>query len=242
MRKHPRSRLLKTAAVAGSLVGMAVLGAIRVSIGSDHQDTTEVELSPRMDINDVYAFPGASDDRIVLVMNTSSPLSPAQSATAFFDPELLYQIKVDNTGDAIEDLVLQITFEGDGSGQTVEVRGPVAPDQAGMLSTIADVSPTVRGRINENLGSSGGMQVFAGIRDDSFFIDLERFFRIVPDRQPSTGPLAELPDTPTATCFRDPGIDFVAGFNTLAIVIELPEAELTGAGSGRIGLWTTISR
>lgn len=238
-----RSPLGRTA-LAGlfALTGIGGAVLVRQLPGSDHQDTPEVEFSPRMDINDVYAFPGANDDRIVLVMDTSSPLTPAQSASAVFDPELLYQIKVDNTGDAVEDLVLQITFEGEGSAQQVQVRGPVQPDLTGMLTTLVDVAPAVSGPINQNLGSSSGMQVFAGVRDDPFFIDLEQFFRIVPDRKPATGPLSELPDTPMASSFRDPGIDYVAGFNTLAIVIELPESELTGGGSGRIGIWETISR
>jgi hypothetical protein len=240
-----RSPLGRTALAAAGLFALTGIGGavlVRQLTGSDHQDTPEVEFSPRMDINDVYAFPGANDDRIVLVMDTSSPLTPAQSASAVFDPELLYQIKVDNTGDAVEDLVLQITFEGEGSAQQVQVRGPVQPDLTGMLTTLVDVAPAISGPINQNLGSSSGMQVFAGVRDDPFFIDLEQFFRIVPDRKPATGPLSELPDTPTASSFRDPGIDYVAGFNTLAIVIELPESELTGAGSGRIGIWETISR
>ncbi|MFN2420554.1 MAG: DUF4331 family protein [Gemmatimonadota bacterium] len=223
------------------ILGSAGFLATRL-VGSDHQDTTEVELSPRMDINDVYAFPGSNDDRIVLVVDTSSPLTPAQSASASFDPELLYQIKIDNNDDAIEDLVLQVTFEGEGSDQRVEVRGPVAPNEIGMLNTKLDVAPAASGRINETFGSANGMQVFAGIRDDPFFIDLEQFFRIVPDRQPSTGALADLPDTPSASCFRDPGVDFVSGFNTLAMVIELPESELTGGGTGKIGVWATTSR
>ena len=69
-------------------LGVGSAAVIRDALGSDHQDTPEVELSPRMDINDVYAFPGASDDQIVLVLTTSSPITPAQSATATFDPNL----------------------------------------------------------------------------------------------------------------------------------------------------------
>jgi len=57
-----------------------------------------------------------------------------------------------------------------------------------------------------------------------------------------TGPLAQLPDTPTAGSFRDPGVDYVAGFNVLSIVIELPTAQLTAGGNAKIGVWGTISR
>jgi hypothetical protein len=226
------------------LVCVAVFGVVRDVTGSDHQDTPEVELSPRMDINDVYAFPGASDDRIVLALTTSSPITPAQGATAVFDPNLLYQLKIDNTGDALDDLVIQVTFEGNGSDQRVHVRGPARPDRMGMMNTLLATRPSVSGRINTTLGTPSGMQVFAGLRDDPFFLDLEQFFRIVPDRRPVSGALSQLPDQPTASSFRTAGqaVDYLRGLNTLAVVIELPESMLTGGGGQKIGVWGTISR
>jgi hypothetical protein len=226
------------------LACVAVFGIVRDGAGSDHQDTPEVELSPRMDINDVYAFPGTSDDRIVLVMTTSSPITPAQSASAVFDPNLLYQLKIDNTGDAIEDLVIQVTFDGTGSDQRVTVRGPARPDRLGMMNTLLTGGTAVSGRINTTLGSASGVHVFAGLRDDPFFLDLEQFFRIVPDRRPVSGALSQLPDQPTATSFRAAGqaVDYLRGFNTLAVVIELPESMLTAGGNQKIGAWGTVSR
>lgn len=211
---------------------------------SDHQDTPEVELSPRMDINDVYAFPGASADRIVLVMTTSSPITPAQSGSASFDPNLLYQLKIDNTGDGVEDRVLQFTFTGSGANQQIQIRGPVAPASAGMVNNIVDASPSLTGAVNSNLGAASGMQVFAGLRDDPFFLDLEQFFRIVPDRKPVSGPLSQLPETPSASAWRPVGqaVDYLRGINTLAIVVELPVTMLTAGGQPKIGVWGTISR
>jgi hypothetical protein len=240
-----RFRFLPSRGRFGAMLvaGVTTLAVTGVVIGSDHQDTPEVELSPRMDINDVYVFPGSSEDRVVLVMTTSSPLTPAQSASASFDPNLLYQLKVDNTGDAVEDLVLQFTFQGTSANQRVNVRGPVRPAQTGMVNQVVEGSAAVRGAINTNLGSASGMQVFAGLRDDPFFLDLEQFFRIIPDRRPVSGPLSQLPSTPTATSFRSAGqaVDYLRGVNALAIVVELPESQLVGA-SGRIGVWGTISR
>ena len=229
------------------LAGIAVVGATlaitRSSSASDHQDTPEVELSPRMDVNDVYAFPGASPDRIVLVLTTSSPITPAQSAGAAFDPNLLYQLKIDNTGDGIEDKVIQVTFSGTGASQQVIVRGPVAPAQTGTMNTLVS-GTSVTGAINTNLGSASGVQAFAGIRDDPFFLDLEQFFRIVPDRKPVSGVLSQLPDQPTASAFRpaSSAVDYLRGVNTLAIVLEMPAAMLTDGGTKKIGVWGTISR
>jgi hypothetical protein len=237
----PHGRGRRAVLLVAGLLTVTATGAV---IGSDHQDTPEVELSPRMDINDVYAFPGASEDRIVLVLTTSSPLTPAQSASASFDPNLLYQIKIDNTGDAVEDLVLQFTFEGTGANQRVSVRGPVRPDQAGVMNTVVAADAAVRGAINTSLGSASGMQVFAGLRDDPFFLDLEQFFRIIPDRRPVSGPLSQLPATASASAFRPAGqaVDYLRGVNTLALVVELPESQLLQGAATKIGVWGTISR
>jgi hypothetical protein len=38
-------------------------------------------------------------------------------------------------------------------------------------------------------------------------------------------------------------VDFLRGLNALAIVVELPEAQLRGsAAGGQIGVWATVSR
>ena len=222
--------------------GLAVTGLL---LASDHQDTPEVELHPRLDINDVYAFPGSTPDRLVLAVTTSSPLTPAGSAGAAFDPGQLYQIKIDNNGDAVEDVVLQFVFEGTGPSQTVSLIGPSAPSATGIQNRILDADAAISGPINTVLGSSSGIQLFAGLREDPFFIDLEQFFRIIPDRAPVQGPLSKIGPKQEATSFRDPGVDFLAGINTLAIVVELPESMLlpTGAGADpKIGVWATTSR
>ncbi len=225
---------------AGALAVAAAILAGQRLLASDHQDTPEVELNPRMDINDVFAFPGSGTDRIVLAMTTSSPI---QGSNASFDNNLLYQFRIDNSGDAIEDRVIQVTFNGTGANQTVTVRGPVAPATTGMRSTLVSDPQAITGQVGQTLGSATGVQVFAGLRDDPFFIDLEQFFKIVPDRRPSTGPLSQ-PQTQQATSFRTPGIDFLRGYNALAIVVEVPKSMLTSASGAdaKIGVWGTVSR
>ncbi len=243
MKWHTLSRMQQAATIV--LVAGLVAGAATVAIGSDHQDTPEVELNPKMDMTDVYAFPGTGTDRIALVMDSRAFLTPAASASATFDNDLLYQFKIDNDGDAIEDKVIQVVFSGSGSSQKVKVYGPIDPPVTGaMMNTIADATPTMTGAINTVLGSSTGMQVFAGPRDDPFFIDLEAAFCILPDRRPVTGPLSQPCQLGTGAAFRPAGQaqNYVNGFNVLSIVIELPESALTAGGNPKIGIWGTISR
>jgi hypothetical protein len=236
-----RRRLL----AAGVVAALGVATTVGLMLASDHQDTPDVELNPAMDMTDLYVFPGSSTDRIVLVMNSWAFLTPAQTPTTRFDPNLLYQFKIDNTGDAIEDKVIQVTFSGTGANQTVQVRGPTAPPISGaMANEVADVTPTLTGQFDQSFGSATGMQVFAGPRDDPFFVDLEQFFRIIPDRKPVSGELSQLPSSPTASAWRSPdeAQNYVAGFNVLSIVIELPVSDLTAGGNSRLGIWATISR
>lgn len=245
---HARPTSRNRALVAGLAVLAGAAGAVGLALGSDHQDTPEVELNPKMDMTDVYAFPSPTAGRIVLVMNSRAFLTPGATATAAsFDPDLLYQFKVDNNGDAREDRVIQVTFTGEGDGQQVSVIGPTAPPvQGAMMNELADETPSVTGAIGTALGSSSGIQVFAGPRDDPFFIDLEAAFCILPDRKPVGGPLASpcaLSPNPSAPFFfRSPGVNYVAGFNVLSIVVELPSSMLENGSPGRLGIWGTISR
>lgn len=241
---------------------------------SDHQQSRLTELTPRMDITDIYAFPGGGGTdagRVTLVMNTSSPIVPSASAGARFDPNLLYQFKIDNSGDGIEDLVIQVTFDSTANNnRVINVRGPAAPparmdpegspQARGGTATVLtrNVQPSLIGGATDIMltttTAAGQMQVFAGLRDDPFFVDLEQFFRIIPDRKPVTGPLAALPEAPSATAFRGPAPPFdmsrgpavdlltVIKANTLSIVLEMPVSLLAPGASKKIGVWGTISR
>jgi hypothetical protein len=201
-------------------------------------------------MTDVYAFPGSAAGRIALVMDSRAFLTPAQAtdpAQASFDSNLLYQFKIDNNGDAIEDKVIQVTFSGEGASQQVQVRGPVTPPVVGaMENEIADATPTVTGALKTNLGSANDIQVFAGPRDDPFFIDLEAAFCILPDRRPVGGPLAGAcalqPNGQAPFFFRNPGVNYVSGFNVNTIVIELPSSLLENGAPGKLGIWGTISQ
>jgi hypothetical protein len=91
------------------------------------------------------------------------------------------------------------------------------------------------------LGSPSAIQAFAGPRDEPFFLGLEAFFCILPDRRPVTGPLAASCQLPTVG-FRSPGVNYIAGYNVLSIVVELPSSLLENGAPGKLGIWGTISR
>src|SRR6188508_3810005 len=246
MKKRFVSRLPLMAVATVVILGGSTW-AVRSVLASDHQDTPLVENSPRFDVNDVYAFPSPTDpSRTVLVLGTSSPLTPAQTPSFTFgskDQEL-YQIKIDNTGDAREDLVFQVTFTGKAGKQKVTLRGPVAPSSVGTANTLVG-GKQIKGYTNTVI-TDGEIKLFAGPRDDPFFIDLEAFFRILPDRRPQTGPLSAITQGPLtfrAASGADPAVDYLRRINDLAIVIELPTSMIANAATnGRFGVWGTTSQ
>ena len=118
------------------------------------------------------------------------------------------------------------------------------PASVGTLNTLAGGKP-IKGYTNTII-ESDGIRLFAGPRDDPFFIDLEAFFRILPDRRPSTGPLSTITQGPLtfrAASGPNPAVDFLRGINDMAIVIELPTSMIANpATNGRYGVWGTTSR
>ena len=119
----------------------------------------------------------------------------------------------------------------------------VAQYVTGAMMNVIDFTATdLSGAFNTNLGSASGIQAFAGPRDDSFFLDLEAAFCILPDRRPSTGALSQPCALPGGAAFRNPGVNYIEGFNVLSVVVELPSSMLENGAPGKLNIWGTISR
>lgn len=238
----------KVLALLLSAVAITPTAIFAVARGSDHADTPTIAKTPGADLTDVLIFPSPNDaNNVVLVMNVHPLIPGGQSGGAFFDPSVLYQFKIDNTGDNVEDLVIQAKFTGTGASQAAVIYGPAKPRRVGTKSELLPTA-SATGTIN-NVFSGNGATVYAGAREDSFFFDLNQFFNILPDRAtPLTGKNIANPNAPQTTSFNGfPGTgtaasDFLAGYDLLSIVVELPKAQLIGAGTGKIGLWCTTSR
>jgi hypothetical protein len=232
--------ILTLTAVAA--VPLFTLGRAR---GSDHADTPAIAANPSVDLSDVHMFPSpVNGNNVVLSMCSHPLLTTAEATTTYFDPNVLYQFKIDNTGDAIEDLVLQVTFTGTGANQVAHVAFG-KPLQVGIVAAPLTPDP-VTGTLNTPFTLSNGIKMFVGPREDPFFFDLEQFFTILPDREtPLNHIYVNDPDTPQAASWRPPGqaVDFLSSnhFNVLAIVAEIPRTMLVSKSSSVIGLWCTTS-
>lgn len=222
--------------VSIAIILTVLLGVALPAKASDHQDTTFLATQrTAADLTDLFVFESPADpSRVVLAMDFDPLITQGENRP--FDPSVLYQFKIDNTGDGVEDRVIQINVNGrDPSNQTVSVFGPDRPERIGTVSTL--LGARRQGRLNQPFAGPGNSIVFVGTRKDPFFFDLEQFFKVIPDRNYQVQPN---PNPPTATSFRPAGQaqDTLAPFNVHSIVIELPRAQL---GTGKIGVWMTTS-
>jgi hypothetical protein len=217
---------MKRKFIIGSLLGIAIVGGILYA--ADHIDAPAVtgpgSTSPGNDITDIYAFQSPADNsKMVFVLNTQGLLSPAATGAAGFPSNVMYEFNIDNSGDNVEDLVIQCLVQ---NGK-MRVYGPVAPGTPGLTSTVktngpvTEVAVTPYGAGSPSTATNGnGTRIFAGPRDDPFFFDLGRFKQIIAG---------------TATSFNNPGTDSFAGTNVMSIVVEVPKNLLGSAAS--INVW-----
>ncbi|MET0343567.1 MAG: DUF4331 domain-containing protein [Polyangiales bacterium] len=120
-----------------------VLGTLGVLLGpptspayaSSHREAPFITESPKVDGTDFYLFrsyePGRAD--YVTVIANYQPFQPSYGGPNFFtlDPEALYEIHLDNDGDAVEDLTFRFRFDNNlaarGAGIAVNAGGKQTP-------------------------------------------------------------------------------------------------------------------
>src|SRR6202007_1840706 len=101
---------LKSAfAIAMSLLIAVPPGAF----ASSHREAPITALDHTADITDFYAFVSYDHpDRVTFIMNVDPFLEPSNGPNYFpFDPNVLYQIKIDNDHDARTDATFNIQFQ-----------------------------------------------------------------------------------------------------------------------------------
>jgi len=197
-------------------VALASLPAIALLItAADHVEAPGTKADTKGDITDVYAFHDAARDRLVTVIDFDGIKTPVAGQAGSFDRNVLFTLNIDRNGDSLPDIAIEIRFGSDGAGGTaVQVVG------------LPGASGTVSGAV-ESVLVSGQAKVFAGLRDDPFFFDFDGFKTTL-----QTGTLS----------FRN-NVDFFAGTNLTAIVLEMPLSVVTVSGANpTLRIWATSAR
>jgi hypothetical protein len=279
-------KTLNIATIFVLALSLLASGLIQSSEASSHREAPLIVGDPLVDNTDVYAFRSTEAGRagfITLIANYI-PFEAASGGPHFykFDDTARYEIKIDNTGDGVQDVTYQFQFTNNVvNGDTI--LGMAAPNEA--LKGKAGVDPLIASgndedfnetqyftvtRVDQASGPKGkvlasglhtppcnignrttpdyemladhtihklpnGGRVFAGQRDEGFYVDVASIF-----------------DTLNLRSITSSGSkDTTAGFNVHSIAIEVPISEVTKSGKAPsdptasdavIGVWATASR
>ena len=208
-----RRRAPLAIAIVLSALVLAVGAAPLVGFGADHLDApglTPPSARADADINDLYLFEGRNPDHTVVAVSThpgAGAIAPLEYAT-----DVWYAVRVDRNGDAELDIQYSAKF-GEPKDNGRQPYTVVRRDRSG----IERLARGVTGRVTS---LAGGGKVFAGLRSDPFFFDLDAFLGTVQgqgDRR---------------FCDGDE-VDFFESLNANAIVMQVPDEALGRA----IGVW-----
>jgi hypothetical protein len=253
------------------IFGLATIFFVALTLmpsqASSHREAPMTAMDPMADNTDVYAFVSPDEpDKVTLIANFIPFQIPDQGPNYYpFDPNVVYEIHVDNNGDAVEDITYQWRF-------TTEVRNPntflyntgtvtslddpdlnvrqfyrlTRIDGPRRTGTARELSgrlpvppPNIGPRSTPNYGAlaggiqqlAGNMRVFAGQRDEGFFLDLGIFDLL----GIGSGSVVSSTD----------------GFNVSSLAIQVPKSDLARGGmtpagptdpNAIIGVWSTASR
>jgi len=252
-------RARRTTALALLLAGLCAPAAR----ASDHDDGETPDKGRNRNLTDLYVFRegdqtgNASDNsNLIFIMNTN-PRSVARqqyffSSTARYEFHVTRGTSRDTRATGLDDLVIRFEFGNPNAAFQQAITMSVITFSSGVAGTPAVVSlspglstpaPVGLGTPNPtpviNTGTALGqpVTVFAGLREDPFFFDVEQFFRVRAFAL-GTGP------NPGAGLFRSPdtAVDFAKGYNVNAIVVRVPIALLQqGTAATIFDVWETIS-
>lgn len=145
---HARRPALRRLFVC-TLAACAGFTSLDAALASSHREAPFISTAPKVDGTDFYMFMSYETGRsgyVTLVANYQ-PLQDAYGGPNYFkmDPNALYEIHVDNNGDAVEDISFQFRFNNTlaNSGKGVELpignaNVAIPLTQAGAVSTVAD--------------------------------------------------------------------------------------------------------
>lgn len=140
------SLLALTTAACAALTSAAALA-------SSHREAPSITSSPRVDGTDFYMFRSYETGRegYVTLLANYLPLQDAYGGPNYFrlDPSALYEIHIDNDGDALEDLSFQFRFNEQVQGLSLPI-GP-AGDTVNVAVPLTNIGQIAAGADNSGV-------------------------------------------------------------------------------------------
>jgi hypothetical protein len=218
---------------------------------ADHLDGPQASADPAADITDLFGWMTADKTKVNLAMD----LFPKAAAGAKFSTAVKYAFHLNTKpafGGAATPLSIICTFDAaqkiscwlQKSGATIDYVNGDASATAGISS------------------ANGKLKVFAGLRDDPFFFNIDGFHHAAATVHAlatggtltldSAGCPTNLTAQQSATLVSQlksnaagtgPGVDNFKGLNVMAIVIQVDAQTVTSNGSNPIiGLWASTNK
>jgi len=253
------------------ILGVSAIFVVALALmpgeASSHREAPLLAQDPMADNTDVYAFVSPdAPDTVTLIANFIPFQKPDGGPNFYsFDPNVVYEIHIDNNGDAVEDITYQWRFTTEvrntatflyNTGTVTSLDDPdlnvrqfyrlTRIDGPRRTGTVTELSgrlpvppPNIGPRSTPNYGALGGgiqslagnITVFAGQRDEGFYVDLGIFDLL----GVGSGQVE----------------DSTAGFNVSTLAIQVPKSQLARGGASPsgasdpnaiIGVWSTASR
>lgn len=241
------NRINRLLGITFGLLLIAGFGALSLK-ASDHDDG-EVDTKGRnLNLTDLYVFrekdqnPSVADGNLVFIMNTN-PRSLARQQY-YFSTRARYEFNVTRAANnnasptGKPDVVLRFEFGAPNNYNQQQVKVTAIRDggvyNATGVTTPLNPNPSTQPTINQVSLAGQSFGVFAGLREDPFFFDVEQYFRVRAGAR-GLGPKAGFRPVNTA-------IDFAKGYNVNAIAVRVPIKFLQGATSTTtFDVWQTIS-
>lgn len=130
--RRPTQKLVKGLLFTSAMTAAAAIAL--PSFASSHREAPAITKTPKVDGTDFYMFRSYEPNRegfVTFIANYQPIQSPYGGPNYFtMDPDALYEIHIDNDGDAIEDLTYSFDFDNNlvnGTGITLDIGGKVLP-------------------------------------------------------------------------------------------------------------------
>ncbi|HEV1996013.1 MAG TPA: DUF4331 family protein [Candidatus Acidoferrum sp.] len=227
LRLRSKTKKVATAALAFlASFSLALPTALPIN-AADHAESTSVAGDPGADIADVFAFLDPSDNsKVVLAMDVEGFVVPSELLNlSFFAPDVRYRFEIENTGDAIPDQRIDVTFSPQISRSQPQMATIRLPH--GQMFTAPTTVQTLAPAANPfvvTTDPASGVSFFAGLTDDPFFFDIVGFNRFV------SSVLAGAPDPTKLQRNRDS----FAGYNIHMIALSVPAWMLRGRADNNV--------
>ena len=235
----------KWVAVVGGAALLAAMGAPMLAFGADHIDSAAAMGNPAADITDLYAWNNEDQSRVNLVLNLNHNAGADGAFTS--GTQYVFHVHSMMAYGAEESTETQIICQFEAADNiSCWVGDPAAGGDfvTGDASAAAGIT-----------SASGGTRVFAGLRDDPFFMEFTGFVAATNAVKGVASGLtfdaAGCPEVDMATSDSVVGLlqgagadgmgtasDTFEGSNVLSIVLSVDKNLINGGGP-ILGLWAS---